>query len=119
MAAHVTMYSTAVCPYCIQAERFLPQTPIIVIMQRLHEEDLAGYLIGHGSWHHLDLPAIAVDDSVIPVGHGKPAFTPAEAGKDIWCEKPMTRTIAEGRSAAAAVDTHLMGATLLPAPLSI
>jgi glutamate synthase (NADPH/NADH) small chain len=27
--------------------------------------------------------------------------------------------IAEGRSAAAAVDTHLMGATLLPAPLSI
>ena len=27
--------------------------------------------------------------------------------------------IAEGRSAAAAVDTHLMGETLLPAPLSI
>ena len=27
--------------------------------------------------------------------------------------------IAEGRSAAAAVDTHLMGETLLPAPLAI
>lgn len=45
--------------------------PVVVVMQRLHEDDLAGYLIEHGGWHHLDLPVIAVDDSVIPVGHGK------------------------------------------------
>jgi hypothetical protein len=45
--------------------------PVVVVMRRLHENDLAGYLIEHGSWHHLDLPAIAVDDSVIPAGHGK------------------------------------------------
>jgi predicted phage terminase large subunit-like protein len=42
--------------------------PIVVVMQRLHENDLAGHLLGQGGWHHLDLPAIAVEDNVIPVG---------------------------------------------------
>jgi hypothetical protein len=45
--------------------------PVVVIMQRLHENDLAGYLREHGSWHHFDLPDIAVEDSVIEVGQGK------------------------------------------------
>jgi predicted phage terminase large subunit-like protein len=45
--------------------------PIVVVMQRLHESDLAGHLLDQGGWEHLDLPAIAVDDSVIPLGHGK------------------------------------------------
>ena len=45
--------------------------PIVVVMQRLHEDDLAGHLIGLGGWHHLDLPAIAVEDSEIDVGRGK------------------------------------------------
>src|SRR5207248_10520965 len=45
--------------------------PIIVVMQRLNENDLAGYLLGQGGWEHLDLPAIAVEDSTVPVGPGK------------------------------------------------
>jgi predicted phage terminase large subunit-like protein len=45
--------------------------PIIVVMQRLHENDLAGHLIAQGIWTHLDLPAIAEEDSVIAVGPGK------------------------------------------------
>lgn len=45
--------------------------PIIVVMQRLHESDLAGHLQAQGGWQHLDLPAIAVDDGVIPIGRGK------------------------------------------------
>ncbi|MBO0733546.1 MAG: hypothetical protein J2P49_04360 [Methylocapsa sp.] len=45
--------------------------PVVVVMQRLHKNDLAGYLREHGGWHHLDLPAIAVEDSVIEIGHGK------------------------------------------------
>jgi predicted phage terminase large subunit-like protein len=45
--------------------------PIIVVMQRLHENDLAGHVLGQGSWELLELPAIAVEDSVIPLGHGK------------------------------------------------
>jgi predicted phage terminase large subunit-like protein len=44
---------------------------IIVVMQRLHENDLAGHLLDQGGWQHLDLPSIAVDDSVIPLGNGK------------------------------------------------
>src|SRR2546427_3432566 len=45
--------------------------PIVVIMQRLHENDLAGHLLNQGGWEHLDLPAIALDDSVIPLGNDR------------------------------------------------
>ena len=37
------------------------ETPIILIMQRLHEDDLSGYLLAGGSgeeWEHLCLPAL-------------------------------------------------------------
>ena len=44
---------------------------IVVVMQRLHEDDLAGYLLGQDTWHHLDLPAIAIEDSVIAIGPGR------------------------------------------------
>lgn len=45
-----------------------PDTPIIVIMQRLHEDDLAGHLIaGHNGeeWEVLKLPAICEDGSAL------------------------------------------------------
>ena len=38
-----------------------------------------------------------------PHWHALIAAAAAEAGKDIWCEKPMSRTIAEGRSVVEAV----------------
>ena len=41
---------------------------IIVVMQRLHQEDLAGYLIERGGWHNLNLPAIAIDDQCVRIG---------------------------------------------------
>ena len=41
---------------------------IIVIQQRVHEEDLAGYLLEQGGWTHLNLPAIAEDTQIIPIG---------------------------------------------------
>ena len=37
-------------------------------MQRLHQEDLAGFVIERGGWHELNLPAIATDDQAVPVG---------------------------------------------------
>src|SRR5438067_7965008 len=40
---------------------------IILIMQRLHEEDLVGQLLKEGGWRHLDLPAIATDEQRIQV----------------------------------------------------
>lgn len=41
-------------------------TPIIVIMQRLHEDDMSGFLLNGGSgedWHHLCLPALDEDNN--------------------------------------------------------
>lgn len=41
-----------------------------------------------------------------PHWHGIMSKMAAEAGKDIWCEKPMTRTIGEGKRVAAAVQAN-------------
>ena len=41
-----------------------------------------------------------------PHWHGLMAIAAAEAGKDIWCEKPMTRTIGEGIKVVEAVQRH-------------
>ena len=41
---------------------------IVLVMQRLHENDLAGHLLAQGGWRHLDIPAIAVEDGDIPIG---------------------------------------------------
>jgi predicted dehydrogenase len=41
-----------------------------------------------------------------PHWHGLMAVAGAEAGKDIWCEKPMTRTIGEGKRVVKAVQEH-------------
>jgi hypothetical protein len=40
-------------------------------MQRLHEDDLAGHLLRQGGWDHLDMPAIALEDEDVDLGHGK------------------------------------------------
>jgi predicted dehydrogenase len=41
-----------------------------------------------------------------PHWHGIMAVEAAKAGKDIWCEKPMTRTIGEGKRVVEAVNAH-------------
>ncbi|RVU23430.1 Gfo/Idh/MocA family oxidoreductase [Sandaracinomonas limnophila] len=41
-----------------------------------------------------------------PHWHGLIAADAAKAGKDIWCEKPMTRTIGEGQKLMEAVKQH-------------
>ena len=41
---------------------------IIMVMQRLHQEDLAGFVIERGGWHQLNLPAIATDVHAVPIG---------------------------------------------------
>ena len=44
---------------------------IIVVMQRLHEDDLSGHLIDAEGWDHLRLPAIAEEEETIPLLHGR------------------------------------------------
>ena len=41
-----------------------------------------------------------------PHWHGLISIAAAEAGKDVWCEKPMTRTIGEGRKVVEAVQRN-------------
>ena len=41
---------------------------IIIVMQRLHPEDLVGHVLEQGGWHHINLPAIAEEESRIALG---------------------------------------------------
>lgn len=43
---------------------------IILVMQRLHVDDLAGQLLESEDWVHLNLPAIATHDEAIEIGDG-------------------------------------------------
>lgn len=44
---------------------------MLVIQQRLHEDDIVGYLLAKGSWEHLNLPAEAERSDTIPLGRGQ------------------------------------------------
>lgn len=49
----------------LESRRNNPDTPIILIMQRLHEEDLAGWLLAGGNgedWEHVCLEALIDED---------------------------------------------------------
>ena len=70
-------------------------------------------LIGGGvkTFHnHQELIALPEVDIVHiatpPHWHGIMAVDAAKAGKDIWCEKPMTRTIGEGKKVVEAVKEY-------------
>lgn len=55
----------------------------------------------------LQLPEVDVVHIVTPPHwHGIMAADAARAGKDIWCEKPMTRTIGEGKRLVETVQQH-------------
>lgn len=44
---------------------------IVLVMQRVHEDDLTGHLLEAGGWQHLSLPAIAEQAEEIPIGEGR------------------------------------------------
>ena len=52
----------------LESRKNSPDTPIIVIMQRLHERDLAGWLLGGGNgehWDHVCIPALNEDGTAL------------------------------------------------------
>jgi predicted phage terminase large subunit-like protein len=52
---------------------------IVLVMQRLHEDDLAGVLLrGSDEWTVVSLPAIAEHDEEIPIGNGRVHFRRAD-----------------------------------------
>jgi predicted phage terminase large subunit-like protein len=44
---------------------------IVLVMQRLHVDDLAGHVLEQGGWTCLNLPAIAENEHDIPIGPGR------------------------------------------------
>lgn len=51
---------------------------IVLVMQRLHPDDLSGYLLAKGGWRHLCLPAIATEDTVYDFGRLKKTMRTGE-----------------------------------------
>jgi predicted phage terminase large subunit-like protein len=47
------------------------RNPMIVVAQRLHEDDLPGHLLRAGGWQHLSLPATALERERILIGPGR------------------------------------------------
>lgn len=80
------------------------RTPMIVIMQRIHEDDPTAFLLRGGSgdkWHHLLLPAIIGDEAenypedfthAIPINHG------LEKGA-LWAYKKTEKDMEDMRAA--------------------
>lgn len=46
-------------------------TRFIVVMQRLHADDLAGHILAQGEWEHLRLQARATEDAIVDLGGGR------------------------------------------------
>lgn len=45
---------------------------ILVVMQRVHQQDLTGHLLEHSvGWKHFCLPSIATEDKAVPLGAGR------------------------------------------------
>jgi len=58
----------------MESRKNSPDTPIIVIMQRLHEDDLSGFLLDGGNgeeWEHIVIPALDENDETFWPGQFK------------------------------------------------
>lgn len=66
---------------------------IIVVMQRLHEDDLAGVLLEQGGWTHLNLPAIAEINERVQIG--PEAYHLRREGELLHAERVSAETLAQ------------------------
>ena len=78
---------------------------LIVVMQRLHVNDLTGFIENDPGFHKLSLPAIAVADEAIPLRHGRTYRR--RAGEPLHPEREDLETLREIRAQ--------MGSTLFAA----
>jgi predicted phage terminase large subunit-like protein len=70
---------------------------IILVMQRLHEDDLAGHLLAQGNWTHLNIPAVSPYDIDYRTGSGEADVHRFEAGSVIDPQRESNATLAESR----------------------
>ena len=68
------------------------------------EKDVKGYKDFREVLERKDIDIVHIPTP--PHWHALISIAAAEAGKDIWCEKPMTRTIGEGKKVVEAVQRN-------------
>ena len=78
---------------------------IIVVMQRLHVDDLVGHLLEQGGWTELNLPAIAEVEQVVPLGPARSiAANSARCcipnGNQVWALEELKRSMGSADFAA-------------------
>jgi predicted phage terminase large subunit-like protein len=66
---------------------------IIVVMQRVHLNDLSGYLMESGDWEVLSLPAIAETDEIVAIGENE--FHQRRAGEALHPELESLESLKE------------------------
>jgi len=89
----------------IQSRLAQEDNPIVVIMQRLHPDDLCGYLLRGGSgeqWHHLLLPANIDHKEPYPAeyDHGVPLDITSLPEGALWPKKHTTQQLMRLKGAA-------------------
>ena len=75
---------------------------IIIVMQRLHPEDLVGHLIEQDGWTVLNLPAIAEIDEFIPLGSNR--FYPRTVGSVLHPEREPLAVLNELKQMMGSLD---------------
>jgi myo-inositol 2-dehydrogenase/D-chiro-inositol 1-dehydrogenase len=73
-------------------------------LELVDDEDVKGYKDFREVLSRPDIDVVHVPTP--PHWHALISIAAAEAGKDIWCEKPMTRTIGEGKKVVEAVQRN-------------
>jgi predicted phage terminase large subunit-like protein len=79
---------------------------IIVIMQRLHEDDLVGHVLRHGGWKLLRFPAIAEEEEAhaIAMPTGQPRTISRYAGEALHPERESLETLQKIRGIVGAFN---------------
>jgi predicted phage terminase large subunit-like protein len=85
---------------------------IIVVMQRLHVDDLVGVLLKGDGWYHLDLPAIADQVEAVPLYSG--GYHPRRVGDVL---DAVREPLSELNTLKAGMGTMLFSALYLQRPI--
>jgi predicted phage terminase large subunit-like protein len=89
------------------------RSAIIVVQQRLHEDDLLGELDRRGGWHLLKLPALALEDERIPIGRDR--FYQRRQGHPLHPERQSLAILERIR----AEDSHVFAAQYQQTPVPL
>jgi hypothetical protein len=67
---------------------------IVIIMQRLHQDDLVGHVLAKGDWEVVSVPAIATEESRYQLSDNPDHVHYRQAGEVLYAREP--REILEG-----------------------